>query len=114
MFSSYDIFVMAVAATAGFAIVWFVMSVWSAHRKQDGKETPSAEAPASSGPLEWFQVLEVPQGATLSEIHAAYRKKMMQYHPDRVEAFGPEFKQLAETRTREINRAYDIGRRSRG
>jgi DnaJ like chaperone protein len=115
-FTSYDILVMAVAAIVGFTIVWFVISAWSAHRKQDYKETPSDEAPRprSSGPLEWFQVLGVSQGATLAEIHVAYRKKMMQYHPDRVEALGAEFKQLAEARTREINQSYEIGRRLRG
>lgn len=113
-FASNDLLVMAVAAIVGFIIVWFVMSVWSANRNRDHKETPSDEVPQPNGPSEWFQILEVSQGATLIEIHDAYRKKMMQYHPDRVETLGPEFKELAEARTREINRAYEVGRRLRG
>jgi len=113
-FTNFDLLVMAMAAIIGFTIVWFVISVWSTNRNRDYKETPFGEVPPSSEPPQWFQVLEVSQGATLSEIHAAYRKKMMQYHPDRVETLGPEFKQLAEARAREINRAYEIGRRLRG
>jgi DnaJ like chaperone protein len=112
-FTNHDLLVMTVAAIVGFTIVWFVTSVWSANRKQDHTETPSDEAPRPNGRLEWFQVLEVPQSATLADIQGAYRKKMLQYHPDRVEALGLEFKQLAEARTREINRAYEVGRRLR-
>ena len=113
-FTSNDLLVMAVAAVVGFTIVWFVISVWNANRDRNHKDTSSEEASQPNGPSEWFQVLEVSQGATLAEIHDAYRRKMMQYRPDRVEAFGPEFKELAEARTREINRAYEVGRRLRG
>lgn len=112
--TNYDLLVMGGAAFVGFAIVWFILSVWSANRNQTRKKTTFDEAPQPSGSFEWFEVLEISPGATLSEIHLAYRKKMMQYHPDRVEALGPEFKHLAEARTREINRAYEIGRKLRG
>jgi DnaJ-domain-containing protein 1 len=113
-FVSYDALVIMAAAIVGFTIVWFVMSVWSVNRQRVNKDSPSDETPQSGGPLEWFQVLEVSEGATIAEIHTAYRKKMMQYHPDRVESLGSEFKQLAELRTKEISQAYEIGRRLRG
>lgn len=44
--------------------------------------------------------------APKEEILAAYRKMARLYHPDRVEGLGPEFKELAERRMKEINAAY--------
>ena len=37
---------------------------------------------------------------------AAYRKMARMYHPDRVEGLGPELKESAERRMKEINAAY--------
>ena len=37
----------------------------------------------------------------------AYRRLMGQYHPDRVAGAAPDLQKLAETKSREINAAYD-------
>jgi hypothetical protein len=58
-----------------------------------------------------YDVLGVSPSATAAEIHAAYRQMAQQYHPDRVAALGPEFRELAERRMKEINLAYDQLRR---
>ena len=52
------------------------------------------------------EVLGVGPDASQDEILTAYRKMARQYHPDRVEGLGPEFKELAERRMKEINAAY--------
>lgn len=52
------------------------------------------------------EVLGVSPDASKSEILSAYRKMSRMYHPDRVEGLGPEFKELAERRMKEINAAY--------
>jgi DnaJ-domain-containing protein 1 len=52
------------------------------------------------------QVLGVAESASDEEIHSAYQRLVMQYHPDRVSGMGPEIVEVAEARTKEINEAY--------
>jgi curved DNA-binding protein CbpA len=47
----------------------------------------------------------VPENATDDEIQAAYRKKVAQYHPDRVAHLPSEFQELAHQKLLEINGA---------
>jgi len=49
----------------------------------------------------------------MSKIRRAYLGLMRQYHPDRVMTLGPELRELAEQKAKEINRAYELlrGRR---
>ena len=39
-------------------------------------------------------------------VKLAYQNLVKQYHPDRMEGMGAELRELAESRTKEINRAY--------
>lgn len=41
------------------------------------------------------------------KVKSAYRKLIAQYHPDRVSAMGPEIRDVAEVKAKEINEAYD-------
>lgn len=52
-------------------------------------------------------VLDVPEDASMDDIEQAYRRKISDYHPDKVSNAAPELKALAERRAREINAAYD-------
>ena len=52
------------------------------------------------------EVLGVRAGASRAEIRAAYQSLVQQYHPDRVADLGPELREVAERRTKEINAAY--------
>jgi hypothetical protein len=54
------------------------------------------------------RILGVSIGATEQQLRAAYREKIFQYHPDKVASLGPELKELAEEKTKEINGAYDV------
>jgi len=56
-----------------------------------------------------WEVLEVASDATIEEIKKAYRKKAMQWHPDRVppEASSGE-REEAHRRFQEVQRAYDV------
>ena len=53
-----------------------------------------------------YSVLGVPRGASKEEIKEAYRRLVNQYHPDKVQHLGPEFRELAESRFKEIQEAY--------
>ena len=58
-----------------------------------------------SSPL-WHEILEVPPSSSLTEVKLAYRKKIQQYHPDRLEGMAPELRKLALEKSQEINAAY--------
>lgn len=53
-----------------------------------------------------YEVLGVPPGSDTATVRAAYIKLVKQYHPDKVAHLAPEFRALAEERTKEINAAY--------
>ena len=54
------------------------------------------------------QLLCVTETSTLAEIKAAYRKKVAQWHPDRLERYPAETRQLATQKMAAINRAYRL------
>lgn len=53
---------------------------------------------------DYYEVLGVPKTATADEIKKAYRKKALQYHPDR----NPDNKEEAEEKFKEATEAYDV------
>lgn len=55
---------------------------------------------------ECFAILDVKSGALPMDIRAAYKRRISEYHPDKVEQLGSKIKQLAEEETRRINQAY--------
>jgi hypothetical protein len=61
----------------------------------------------------WFVVLDVDENADMADIERAYRSKLSQYRPDKVAQMGEDIRQLAETRCREINAAYETALRLR-
>ena len=78
------------------------------------RSAPQPPPPAPDPERSPHEVLGVPPGASADEIRAAYQKLVHQYHPDRVADMGPELRELAEKRTKELNAAYAAlkGRRS--
>jgi len=68
------------------------------HKKEDHKSQNSDL---------WYKILEVEEDASLQEIKKAYRKKILEYHPDRVASLGKEFQILAEEKAKKINNAYN-------
>ena len=53
------------------------------------------------------KVLGIKPGASQDEIKHAYRQLAGKYHPDKVEHLGDEFKELAEKRFKDIQKAYE-------
>jgi curved DNA-binding protein CbpA len=62
-------------------------------------------APPAPRPKTPWEVLEVPENATDDEVQSAYRKKVAQYHPDRVAHLPSEFQELAHQKLLELNAA---------
>jgi len=68
-----------------------------------GKHYKSREDPGAGDP---YMVLGIPRNAGEEQIKAAYRKLAKKYHPDKVLHLGEEFRELAEKRFKEIQKAY--------
>ena len=55
---------------------------------------------------QWYRTLEVDPGADLKAVRRAYRKLLLQYHPDRF-AQDPEKQKAATEVTRKLTEAYN-------
>jgi DnaJ-domain-containing protein 1 len=73
---------------------------------------PPPRAPRPPPARSPYDILGVSSQATRGEIKAAYQKLIRQYHPDLVSNLGPELRELAEQRTKEITGAYNALKRS--
>jgi hypothetical protein len=55
-----------------------------------------------------LSVFSLETTVTFDQIRLAYREIVKAYHPDRVAHLGPELRRLAESKTKEINSAYQV------
>jgi hypothetical protein len=76
------------------------------------RERPRTTRPGETTD-DWWAVLGVASDADKDEIVRSYRRKIQQYHPDRVTGLAPEIVELAERRTKALNAAYASGLRAR-
>lgn len=74
----------------------------SGAQKEQSKPKPNSKPQTSNA----YSVLNISINSSKDEITSAYKKLAQQYHPDKVEGLGPEFKELAEKRMKDINAAY--------
>jgi DnaJ-domain-containing protein 1 len=59
-------------------------------------------------------ILSITSDASIDDIKSAYLKLLKKYHPDKVETLDEEIRILAEKKTKEINLAYDLIRKTKG
>lgn len=105
--SKQEIFIVVCALFFGFGLVRLILTNKEEDKASDsyGKHPYDFADQKKSG--SWFDILEVDSMATLEDIKLAYKKKISQYHPDKVSALGPEFTPIANEKTKQINAAYD-------
>ncbi len=60
-----------------------------------------------------YRTLGVDRSASDQGVEQAYRRKMAQYHPDKVAGAAEEIRELAEQRASDLNAAYDAVMASR-
>jgi hypothetical protein len=75
--------------------------------EQQSKEEPRAVFDRTDVSSPW-NVFAIQEGSAVDVIKSRYRELVKQYHPDKVATLGPELRELAERKTREINRAYEV------
>ncbi|GGY30005.1 J domain-containing protein [Paludibacterium paludis] len=79
----------------------------SGHERNRREECSAEECEEDLPATAWHKVLNVDRNADVREIRRAYQTLISQYHPDKVDALGPEVRQLCERKTKAINAAYD-------
>lgn len=52
----------------------------------------------------YYEILDVPRSASPDDIKKAYRKKALQWHPDK----NPDNKEFAEKKFKEVAEAYEV------
>jgi len=75
------------------------------------KAAPPEPPPPELPKPDPFVVLGVAKTATEDEVRKAFLGLVVQYHPDKVAHLAPEFRELAENKTRELTAAYEAAQR---
>jgi len=92
----------------------------SNHKKQsnhsDNQHSEKAEQNEKKNKDEKFygNILGLKGKVKKTDIHKAYRRKMKEYHPDKISSMAKELQQLALNRTKEINEAYEYFKKKYG
>ncbi|MBU3580778.1 DnaJ domain-containing protein [Polynucleobacter sp. AP-Capit-er-40B-B4] len=112
--SSNDWYVVIVLALVGYwgtsAVIRFFKKEndWTSAQSNSGERA----SPPDKSDGAWYLVLDLPSSASMDEVKAAYKRKISMYHPDKVSTMGPEFNEIAQRKTKQINAAYDEAIRS--
>ena len=110
--SATEIIVTLVALVAGYRLVtlYFEGSARPAPRETQA-ESDTTPAPEMGDAEPWYETLGVGPFATAQEVAEAYRRRIREYHPDKVAQMGPEIRAVADAMSKRINRAYEIALR---
>jgi DnaJ-domain-containing protein 1 len=112
-----DIAIIVGSLVLGYLVVSFLMGGKKPSQTPDATRTsgPEQAPPAATTTYQtWAEVLDVSPAASGKEIQAAYRKKMSEYHPDKVATLGQELRELAERKSKDIDAAYTRAKLERG
>ena len=80
-------------------------------KKENAKIKEEEFAKQSLQDLHFAKILEIKDISDMANIKSSYRQKIAQYHPDRVRAMGPEIREIAESKAKEINEAHEYFRK---
>ena len=80
----------------------------AAHQGSAGSQHTQQQSGSGTLDKTPWEILEIEQGASVEEIHSAYRKAAQTYHPDKVQHLGPEFQEIAKQKFVEIQEAYQF------
>ena len=84
------------------------------YNKEKEKDNSRVKSFNTHEEQKYGQILDLKGKVSISDIHNAYKKKIREYHPDKVERMGGEIKKLAQKRTKEIIEAYEFFKKKYG
>ena len=102
-------FIRLLAMSALAYVGWWIYRDLKQQLRPKSEDQPNTDRSAQSA----REVLGVDPSANSKEIKSAYQALVQQYHPDRVADMGPELREVAERRTKEINAAYSTLKKAR-
>lgn len=105
--SKQEIFIVVCALFFGFGLVRLLLTSKEEDEASETYGKHPYDSPEETEIKAWHEILEIYPSASLEEIKAAYKRKISQYHPDKVSSLGPEFTPIAEKKTKQINSAYE-------
>jgi len=81
--------------------------------EKEAKSTPIPEPIIFSEDIRYANVLGISfeESKDFANVKSTYRRVIAQYHPDKVGAMGPEIREIAESKAKEINHAYQYFRK---
>jgi DnaJ-class molecular chaperone len=94
-------------------VVFFLIGYWIVDFFWPKKKADAAPTVATADAAPWHEVLGVGREASAEQIREAYMAKSAEHHPDRVLEPGPDAREAALRRTREINDAFEQAMRGR-
>lgn len=87
----------------------------SSDNSDNSKKEDYEEIKYDENSVEYFySILNINANSSIDEIKKAYKEEIRKYHPDKVEHLGNEFKEIAEKKTKDINKAYNYFRKKFG
>jgi hypothetical protein len=116
-----EIVVISLAFVVGYSIVSFIMNRFKSGRHEDGMgssgQTPGSQVEHGHERTSWnaapdneeakhANALGLKPGYSPNDIPHACRETLAKYQPDRFEHLDDEFKQIAQTKSREAIEAY--------
>ena len=76
-------------------------------RREPGDRSKGEQAAAApEKPFDPYEILGIEPSASGEKIREAYKARMSEYHPDKVNHLGEDLQKLAHQKTLEIQRAY--------
>jgi DnaJ-domain-containing protein 1 len=103
----------------GVIVLCLVGGYWGVSFLMDRRKSESVEAPRAEDPvalstaeplarsLHWTAVLGISPDASIEQIDRAYQVRIAELHLDKAAALGPEARELAGRKSREIEAAYE-------
>jgi hypothetical protein len=87
----------------------------SSNNYESSKKEEYEEIKYDENSVEYFySILNINRNSTIEDIKKAYKEEIRKYHPDKVEHLGNEFKEIAEKKAKDINKAYNYFRKKFG
>lgn len=81
---------------------------WNQSFEKTTSTSDERESISSSNPArDPYEILGLDRTASTEQIHQAYRKLIVQYHPDKVAHLGDELRKVAHQKSIEIQAAYE-------